>query len=318
MKRLLTVTLAVVAATALIAADVADAKRMGGGRSFGAQRQVTPTQPAAPSANSVAPAGTPNATMSNAVPATAAPNVAMSAKAATAAPSGMSRWLGPIAGIAAGLGLAALLSHLGLPEGFGTFLLLALLGVGAFFLIRMFLARRSVPRQPIQYAGAGAGLGNTPGGYETQAPPVAGTSAGTKFEPVWSGTQIPAPAAKWPAGFDAASFAQHAKLQFTQLQSAYDAGDRKALAAVMTPQMFAEVSQEIAARQTQVPTEIVTLDAEVLEVVTEGDRHWASVRFKGSLREDGALAQAFDEVWNLTKPVDGSSGWLLAGIQQLA
>lgn len=307
MKRLLTVTLAVIAATALVAADVADARRLGGGRNFGAQRQVTPTQPAAPSANTVAPAATPNAAMS----AKAAP--------ATAAPSGASRWLGPIAGIAAGLGLAALLSHLGLPEGFGTFLLLALLGVGAFFLIRMFLARRSAPRQPIQYAGAGAGLGTTPGGYETQAPPVAGTSAGTKFEPVWAGTQIPPPAAKWPAGFDAASFAQHAKLQFTQLQSAYDTGDRKALAAVMTPQMFAEVAQEIAARQTQVPTEIVTLDAEVLEVVTEGDRHWASVRFKGSLREDGAaLAQAFDEVWNLNKPVDGSSGWLLAGIQQLA
>ncbi len=309
MKRLLTVTLAVVAATALVAAEVADAKRMGGGRSFGAQRQVTPTQPGAPSANTVAPAAN-----------TVAPAGAAMSKAApaTAAPSGVSRWLGPIAGIAAGLGLAALLSHLGLPEGFGTFLLLALLGVGAFYLIRMFLARRSPPRQPIQYAGAGAGMGTTPGGYETQAPPVAGTSAGTKFEPVWTGTQIPPPATKWPAGFDAASFAQHAKLQFAQLQSAYDTGDRKALAEVMTPQMFAEVSQEIAARQTQVPTEIVTLDAEVLEVITEGDRHWASVRFKGSLREDGAaLAQAFDEVWNLTKPVDGSSGWLLAGIQQL-
>jgi len=256
--------------------------------------------------------------MSKAVPATAAPNAAMSAKAATAAPSGMSRWLGPIAGIAAGLGLAALLSHLGLPEGFGTFLLLALMGVGAFFLIRMFLARRSAPQQPIRYAGAGAGLGTTPGGYETQAPPVARTSPGTKFEPVWAGTQVAAPVAKWPAGFDAVSFARHAKSQFAQLQSAYDTGDRKVLAEVMTPQMFAEVSQEIAARQTQVPTEIVTLDAEVLEVTTEGDRHWASVRFNGSLREDGAaVAQAFDEVWNLNKPVDGTSGWLLAGIQQL-
>ena len=308
MKRLLTVTLAIAAATALVAADIADAKRMGGGRSFGAQRQAMPAQPAAPSAataNSVAPA--------------AAPSAAMAAKAApAAAPSGMSRWLGPIAGIAAGLGLAALLSHLGLPEGFGTFLLLALLGVGVFFLIRMFLARRTTPRQPIQYAGAGAGLGSTPGGYETQVPPPAGSSTGKKFEPVWAGTQIAAPKAKWPAGFDAASFARHAKLQFAQLQSAYDTGDRKVLAEVMTPQMFAEVSQEIAARQTQVPTEVVTLDAEVLEVTTEGDRHWASVRFNGSLREDGAaVPQAFDEVWNLTKPVNGSSGWLLAGIQQL-
>ena len=64
-------------------------------------------------------------------------------------------------------------------------------------------------------------------------------------------------------------------------------------------------------------TEVVTLAAEVLEVVTEGDRHWASVRFTGTLREGGGATPApFDEVWNLSKPVDGKTGWLLAGIQQ--
>jgi predicted lipid-binding transport protein (Tim44 family) len=42
-----------------------------------------------------------------------------------------------------------------------------------------------------------------------------------------------------------------------------------------------------------------------------------SVRFTGLLREDGTvLPKDFDEIWNLVKPVDGSSGWLLAGIQQ--
>ncbi len=42
-----------------------------------------------------------------------------------------------------------------------------------------------------------------------------------------------------------------------------------------------------------------------------------SVRFTGLLREDGTvLPKDFDEVWNLVKPVDDSSGWLLAGIQQ--
>jgi predicted lipid-binding transport protein (Tim44 family) len=43
-----------------------------------------------------------------------------------------------------------------------------------------------------------------------------------------------------------------------------------------------------------------------------------SVRFHGLIREEqDAPAQDFDEVWNLTKPVDGSSGWVLAGIQQM-
>ena len=65
-------------------------------------------------------------------------------------------------------------------------------------------------------------------------------------------------------------------------------------------------------------TEVVDLDADVLEVATENDRHWASVRFTGKLREGGGAPVAFDEVWNLSKPVDGKSGWMLAGIQQYA
>ena len=87
----------------------------------------------------------------------------------------------------------------------------------------------------------------------------------------------------------------------------------------MTPEMFAEVSRELGARGEHKPTEVVSLDAGVLEVTTEGASHWASVRYTGLVREDGeANPKPIDEVWNLTKPVDGSSGWLLAGIQQTA
>ena len=83
--------------------------------------------------------------------------------------------------------------------------------------------------------------------------------------------------------------------------------------------MHAEISRDMATRGTQQPTDVVTLDAEIVEVVREGDQYVASVRFHGSLREDGARdAQPFEEMWNLVKPVDGSSGWLLAGIQQFA
>jgi len=61
---------------------------------------------------------------------------------------------------------------------------------------------------------------------------------------------------------------------------------------------------------------IAEMDSQPRVVATEGDRYWASVRFTGSTREGGGAPQAFDEVWNLSKPTDGSSGWLLAGIQQ--
>jgi predicted lipid-binding transport protein (Tim44 family) len=82
--------------------------------------------------------------------------------------------------------------------------------------------------------------------------------------------------------------------------------------------MFPEESKDPGARTAQHPPEIVTLNAEIVEVVTEADAHWASVRFTGLLREDNAPTPApFDEVWNLTKPVSGTTGWLLAGIQQM-
>ena len=64
-------------------------------------------------------------------------------------------------------------------------------------------------------------------------------------------------------------------------------------------------------------TDVLALNADLLEVVTEGDKHWASIRFSGSLRESpGEAPQGFEEVWNLSKPVSGG-GWQLAGIQQM-
>lgn len=122
----------------------------------------------------------------------------------------------------------------------------------------------------------------------------------------------------YPPGFEPEPFLRQAKLNFAALQDAYDKADTAALRDVMTPEMFAEISRDLAARGVHQPTEVVTLNAEILEVTTENNMHWASVRFTGLLREDGSSsAQPFDEVWNLQKPVSGESGWLLAGIQQL-
>ncbi len=299
--------LALFAALTLVAADSAEAKRLGGGRSLGTQRQATPA-PTSPSAPNVAPASP------------VAPATAMASKAAPAA-SGASRWLGPLAGLAAGIGLAALLSHFGLSEGFASILMLALLVFGGVFLIRLLLARRTATSAPLQYAGTGAPAAVTP--IPSPALPPAAQPPVNRFEPTFGAATTTAPTApaygKFPQGFDPAPFLQQAKLQFRKLQAAYDSGDRKALADVMTPEMFAEIDKEIAERGIHVATEVAELDAVVLDVTTEGDRHWASVHFTGMLREDGmVLPKSFDEVWNLVKPVDGTAGWLLAGIRQLA
>ena len=309
MKRFLALALFVMAATALVGVDAAEAGRLGGGRSFGAQRQAIPP-----------PARTPNVAPTN----PAAPAQAIAPKAAPAA-TGASRWLGPLAGLAAGTGLAALLSHFGLSEGFASILMLALLVFGGIFLIRMFMGRRGPSRAPMQYAGAGAVSGS--GGSVAPLPPAT-QDRSSAFEPVFGGAaaavapepaaaQSATPAAQFPAGFDPAPFVAQATLQFRKLQAAYDAGDRKALADVLTPEMFAEIDKEIAERGAHASTEVASLDATVLDVSTEGGNHWASVHVQGMLREDGAvLPKPFDEIWNLVKPVDGKSGWLLAGIRQ--
>ena len=288
----------------------AEAKRLGGGGSLGAQRQSIAPKP---------PATAPGAASQPVMPAQSA--AALPAKPAAAAPSGMSRWLGPIAGIAAGLGLAALLSHFGLPEGLGTFLLLALAAVAVVFVVRMFLARRSPAASPMQYAGAGRDVGAAP---PSPAPVTPAWGAPAKSEPVMPAAAaagpVAMPAAKaLPPGFDVAGFVKQAKMQYIRMQAAYDAGNRAALAELTTSEMLAEIERELAARGEHRPTEVVSIDADVLDVTTEGRSHWASVRFTGLVREDGEpTPKPVDEVWNLAKPVDGSSGWVLAGIQQYA
>ncbi len=310
MKRMTMMVMVAGLAGVMLASLDADAKRMGGGRSVGAPRDtVTQRQATPPAAAPAAPAGPVNA---------AAPTRAPTATPPPAAPQpGWKRWLGPVAGIAAGLGIAALMSHMGLSEGFGTFLLIALAIVAAVIVFRMLFRRPQPPAQNLQYAGAGAGAGPDRGeptfGNSAPSPVFGGASrAMPDTEPV-------APAAKsFPPGFEPEPFLRQAKLNFTALQAAYDKADTTALRDVMTPDMFAEISRDLAGRGVHQPTEIVTLDGEILEVTTEPDMHWASVRFTGLLREDGAtIAAPFDEVWNLQKPVSGDHGWLLAGIQQL-
>ena len=117
-----------------------------------------------------------------------------------------------------------------------------------------------------------------------------------------------------PQGFDAAAFAKEAKRQYIQIQRSYDDADRAALSSVMTAEMATEIGRELDNRGIHHPTEIVTLDADVLDVSTEDDKYWVSVRFTGLVKEDGEpLPHSIDEVWNLTKPRQGRVGLAACG-----
>jgi predicted lipid-binding transport protein (Tim44 family) len=249
-------------------ATEAEARRFGGGRSIGTQRNVT-APPAQTPARQAAPAQQQN-------PAQAAP-----------ATTG-SRWA-PILG---GLALGGILGYLFGGSGLLGFLLLALLATAAVVGVRALMRSRAESPRPVQLAGM----------REAVSVPM------NNQLPAASKTNV-------PAGFDASGFLRAAKLNFLKLQAANDAGRLEEIREFTTDELYEELKRDFHAVQ---QTEVAGLDAELLELATEGDKHWASVRFSGTVREaPGAAPETFAEIWNLVKPADGSSGWLLAGIQQM-
>jgi predicted lipid-binding transport protein (Tim44 family) len=274
----------------------AEAKRMGGGKTSGIsrdssvmKREAIPAKPAA------APAAT--------APAAAA--------APAAAQSGMSRWMGPLAGLAAGIGLAALFSHLGMGEGMANMMMMLALAAVAVFAVRWFLKKRQpASAQPaMQYAGMPAGM-VPPRTSEPFIPASAGGMA--------AAATTAAAAAHAPANFDVDGFLRQAKLNFIRLQAANDRGDMEDIRQFCSPEMAAEIQMQFQERNQQAQvTDVMHLDAELLDVSTEANQAMASVRFSGQIREEAnAAPEAFSEVWHLSKPVDGSRGWAIAGIQQ--
>ena len=221
------ISIAIIAAAVALGAAAVDAKKLGGGKAVGAQRS--------------APAATPAASPTSAMPATAA--AAAPAAAAAAVPkTGMAKWAGPLAGIAAGLGLGYLFSQLG--GGAASMIMMMLLGVlvigVVFFAIRMFMRRNqpatangapmpfgSAPQaEPMQYAGAGAAMGGAAG-----AAPVVSGNFGI------------------PADFDKAGFENNAKSQFMALQAANDKGDLDAVRNFATDEFYNEIAKRRDQRQ---------------------------------------------------------------------
>ncbi|MGH8756634.1 MAG: Tim44 domain-containing protein, partial [Burkholderiales bacterium] len=126
--------------------------------------------------------------------------------------------------------------------------------------------------------------------------------------------------APYPIGFEIDPFLRNAKAGFIRLQAANDNKDLDVIRDYTTPETFDELSKQIAKRGNDIQkTDIVTLDAEVLEVAIEGNLASASVRFSGLIREaGGAPARPFYEIWNVRKSLGKpDSVWLLAGIQQV-
>ena len=305
MKRILLGMVIGLAGLGFVAADV-EAKRLGGGISQGLKRPTpTPRQPDSPSPKQA--------------PQQQAGQQAAPGAAAAAAPAKRS-WLGPVAGLAAGLGIAALMSHLGFGESFANVLTLLLVLMVGVFLVR-FLMRRFSPAA--QMAGA-PGVPSAPVAAKSASPIGAMRSSDLQpASPAMQPLATPGSSGRRPTlppGFDLVSFERAAKMIFVRLQAANDRGDVEDLREFSTPEMFAAFRVDLQDRGSSGQhTDVVQLDAEVVDWAVDDGKQIVSVRYHGLIREDDAGETApFDEVWHLVRPEDGSRSWAIAGIQQIA
>ena len=318
--------------------DAEAARRVGGGKSVGQQSNnvtqreaVKPAAPAAPSQ-----AATP-----------AKPNTPAAAPAAAKRP-----WGAMLGGLAAGLGLAWLASSMGFGEEFGNMLMFALLAMVAVGVIGYILKARkggAAKQGDLAYQGAGQSaespatmrqynlenVGNdasarpwesqqtrfdpTPAAHPQAGGSLIGSAIGGAQSVAQQGSQT------WgvPDGFDIASFVEAAKRNFITLQDAWDRADMDSLKAMMTDSMLSEIKSQLTEREVNSPgqpnkTEVLMLEAQLLGIEELPEGYMASVEFNGVIREEPtAEPSPFREVWNMTKPKNGNSGWLVAGVQAL-
>jgi predicted lipid-binding transport protein (Tim44 family) len=264
-SRLATLVFAVMIGVALVAQD-AEAGRLGGGKSFGRQSPNATRQASPPSATGQRPSSRASPRPFAAADAVAGQSLAR-----------------PIAGLAAGLGIAALLSHFGMggafADGLGNVLVIVLLVGAAVFIWRMLRGSAAERPAAVGWSPPMARRRERGTGAVSAYTPVAGSTharLGGGAQRVW-GKSV-------PADFDVGGFLRNAKVYFIRLQAAWDAKNLDDIREFATPEVFAEIKMQIDEEKgTQNKTEIITQEAELLGIDTTAVDYLASVRFTGTI-----------------------------------
>ena len=279
MKRFL-MLLAMALTCFVLLTTAAEAKRFGGGSSFGKSR-ATPSQ-------------------QYNRPANAAP--------ALAPTSSGNKWMGPLAGLAVGAGLATMFSGggMGVAGGMSSILMLLMFAGVVIFLIAKFKKSQQASQPIMQYADDGAS-------YKTQD-----KMQQSSPQPNYGSGISSSDSGNIPQDFPVDSFLRNAKISFIRLQAANDSKDLNDVSEYTTPEVFAEISMQMQERGNIIQkTEVIAINAELLNVANDGDNIIASVRFTGQLSENKNIPENVDEIWNIQKNrQNANAAWLLAGIQQ--
>lgn len=334
-------TSALVAALALASLDADAARRLGGGRSIGKQSpNVTQREGAKPAP--AAPDAAPNATPGQPGAVQPANPAARPGTPGAAQPGVAPRrpWGAMLGGLAAGLGLAWLAHTLGFGPAMANLLLILLFVLLAVVVVRMLMRSRrpamaggpgfqpsayDLARKPREYSPDKVGNDASARPFERNSNTMPFETASGRGTGIQIGSGL-AGSQSWgvPAGFDSAGFVTAAKRNFMTLQDAWDQADMGTLRSMMTDGMLSEIRSQLSEREAHLEgqpnkTEVVMLEAQLLGIEDMGSDYMASVEFSGMIREQPSAGPSpFREVWNMTKPKDGHSGWLVAGVQALA
>jgi predicted lipid-binding transport protein (Tim44 family) len=283
----------------------ADAKRFGGGSSFGGRSSYS-----APYKRS-------------AIPPSRSANQQQSAAQNQAARQGMAN-RGGLMGMLGGLALGGLLGSLFFGGAFENFNFMDILVFGgiAYLLYKLFAAKAGAAQRPA--------YNRTANSYE-ESQPVQSNPAGFNTDVLFNKNKTQSAGQPFqqdtsfndsvavPEGFDQLAFLSGAKIAFTTLQKAWDERDLAEIRGLSTDKVFAEIQEQLKTLATENHTDILKLDAELLEVREIGSELEAVVLFDAIMREEiNAQAEQVREVWHFIKPkISIQPKWLLDGIQQL-
>lgn len=306
-------TLFIALALMLGSVHEAQAKRMGGGKSFGSKPSYS-----APYQRSTSPS-----------PASQPARSASQQQAASQNQAARQSWAnrGGLMGMLGGLALGGLLGSLffgGAFENINFMDILVFAGI-AYLLYRLFAAKAARQNQPLGNAYGRDSYQETGsaavGRIREQVSPA---SVGFNTDVLFNKDKNAAPqnaefaAANVPAGFDQHAFLAGAESAYRYLQVAWDSRDLAAIRGLTTDKVFAEIQDQLRASGATNKTEVLKLSSELLEVREIGGELEAVVLFDCLMREDDGQAEQVREVWHFTKPVNSKQPkWFLDGIQQL-
>lgn len=302
---------------ALTAAGDAVAARMGGGKSFGSRPSFSTPYNRSSGFNSQPGSVRPSAPAQQ-------PALSPAQQRNQALRDGF-RQRGGLGSLIGGLALGGLLGALFFGGGFEHFNFLDLLVFGgvAFLLYRLLAARRTAQAAVYRPAGYGSldGDDGPAAAAERRSTEAPGSFAGFDTDILTrKGAVLGGGRPVFPPDFDARGFLQGARAAYEMMQRAWDENDLSALRGLTTDAVFGELQEQLRARgNAPNHTELLRVEAEILEVRDVGPEREVAVLFDVLMREEPAAEpQQVREVWHFTRTRSSRQPtWFLDGIQQV-